>query len=287
MRVGAVFPQLEIGTDPGRIAEYARAVEALGYTHLVAYDHVLGADTSGRPGWRGPYTVRSAFHEVFVLLGYLAACTSGLELATCVLILPQRQTALVAKQAAALDVLSGGRFRLGVGLGWNAVEYEALGENFHDRGRRFEEQIALLRRLWTEESVDFTGRWHRVDRAGINPMPVQRPIPLWIGADVDVAIRRAARLADGWFSHLTPDDRGREGLERFREWATECGRDPASIGVEGRVHAHRGRQRWAADARAFADMGMTHLEFNTMGARYTSVDDHIAALRAFREMIPA
>ena len=286
MRVGAVFPQLEIGNDPAAIAAYARAVEDLGYTHLVAYDHVIGADTSSRPQWRGPYTVRSAFHEVFVLLGYLAACTSRLELATCVLILPQRQTVLVAKQAAALDVLSGGRLRLGVGLGWNAVEYEALRENFHDRGRRFEEQIDLLRRLWTDEVVDFTGRWHRVDRAGLNPMPVQRPIPLWIGADVDVAIRRTARMGDGWFSHLTPDDRGRENLERFRTWATEAGRDPSAIGVEGRVHAHRGRQRWAADARAFADMGMTHLEFNTMGAGYHTVEDHLDALREFREMIP-
>ncbi len=284
MRVGAVFPQLEIGNDPGRVAEYARATEALGYSHLAAYDHVLGADTTGRPGWSGPYTVRSSFHEVFVLLGYLAACTSRLELATCVLILPQRQTALVAKQAAALDVLSGGRLRLGVGLGWNAVEYEALGENFRDRGRRFEEQISLLRRLWTEESVDFTGRWHRVDRAGLNPLPVQRPIPLWIGADVDVAIRRAARLADGWFSHLTPDDRGRAGMERFRAWSTEAGRDPATIGVEGRVQAHRGRQCWAADARAFTEMGMTHLEFNTMGAGYQTLEEHIEALRVFREL---
>ncbi|MDP9265883.1 MAG: LLM class flavin-dependent oxidoreductase, partial [Chloroflexota bacterium] len=175
--------------------------------------------------------------------------------------------------------------RLGVGLGWNAVEYEALGENFRDRGQRFEEQIQLLRRLWTDESVDFTGRWHRVDRAGLNPLPVQRPIPLWIGADVDVAIRRAARLGDGWFSHLTPDERGRAGMERFRAWAIEAGRDPAAIGVEGRVHAHGGRERWAVDARAFREMGMTHLEFNTMGAGYRTVDEHIEALRDFRELV--
>ncbi|HEY9325316.1 MAG TPA: LLM class F420-dependent oxidoreductase, partial [Candidatus Limnocylindria bacterium] len=181
MRVGAVFPQLEIGTDPDAIAKYARTVEDLGYDHLVIFDHVLGADANRPGGWTGAYDHRSMFHEPFVLYGYLAAVTSRLRLATAVLVLGQRQTALVAKQAAEVDVLSRGRLTLGVGIGWNAVEYEALGESFTNRGRRIEEQIAVLRALWTQEVVDFKGRWHRIDRAGIDPLPVQRPIPIWMG----------------------------------------------------------------------------------------------------------
>jgi len=192
MRLHAVFPQTEIGSDPAVIARFIRDVEAMGFDGLVAYDHVLGADPA-RPGWSGPYTIESQFHEVMVLFSFAAAITTRLELSTGVLILPQRQTALVAKQAAALDVLSGGRLRLGVGVGWNWVEFEALGMSFKDRGKRIEEQIALLRRLWTERSVTLDGGWHHVDRAGINPLPVRRPIPLWMGADTEVALRRVAR----------------------------------------------------------------------------------------------
>jgi len=288
VRVGAVFPQTEFGNDPGAIAEYARAVELLGYHHVVAYDHVVGAQPTGRPKWwRGVYTNESSFHEPFVLFAFMAAVTKNLELAPGVIILPQRQTVLVAKQAAALDLLSGGRLRLGVGIGWNHVEYEALGERFTDRGRRIEEQIALLRRLWTEPLVDFTGHWHRVDRAGLNPMPVQRPIPLWMGADAEVAVKRVARLADGWFSHLRPDDEGRAAIERFRGYVRDAGRDAAAVGVEGRVGAAgRSPEQWAEAAVAFRDLGFTHLEFNTMRAGYRGVGEHLAALRAFREVAP-
>src|SRR6266550_7850766 len=179
MQIGVTFPQTEIGADPIVIRDYAQTVEGLGYSHLVAFDHVLGADPTHRPGWQG-YTYRQMFHEPFVLFGYLAALTH-LELVPAVIILPQRQTALVAKQAAEIDILTGGRLRLGVGLGWNFVEFEALGEDFRNRGRRAEEQIEVLRRLWTEPVVDFDGRWHRIPAAGINPLPVQRPIPIWIG----------------------------------------------------------------------------------------------------------
>jgi len=177
VRVGVVFPQTESGTDVGAIREYLQAVEQLGYVHLVAYDHVLGADASTRPEWKGAYDIRSSFHEPMVFFGFVAALTR-LELAPAVLVLPQRQTALVAKQAAELDVLTGGKFRLGVALGWNAVEFEALGMSFTNRNKRMEEQVALLRELWTEPVVDFKGRWHRVDRAGLNPLPVQRPLSL-------------------------------------------------------------------------------------------------------------
>ncbi|HEY7625087.1 MAG TPA: LLM class F420-dependent oxidoreductase [Candidatus Limnocylindria bacterium] len=287
MRVGVVFPHQEIGDDPMRIAAFAQAAEDLGYAHLVAYDHVIGAEPSGRPSWwRGVYTDRDAFHEPFVLFGFLAAVTRRLELAFGIVILPQRQAVLVAKQAATLDVLSNGRVRFGAGIGWNHVEYEALGMGWRDRAKRIEEQIAVLRLLWTNEVVDFTGTWHRIDRAGIRPLPVQRPIPVWMGADAEIGVRRIARLADGWFSHLPPTEEGREALARFRGYVREAGRDPALVGVEGRVPATGSPDEWARRAEAFRDMGMTHLELRTGGSHLPDVDAHINAMRVFRETAP-
>ena len=225
MKLGVVFPQTEIGSDPIAVKDYAQAAEALGYSHLIVYDHVLGADTQFHQGWTGSYTSKDMFHEPFVLFGYLAGITSKLEMVTAVLILGQRQTALVAKQAAEVDVLSGGRLRLGIGVGWNHVEYESLGQNFHDRGKRSEEQIRLLRSLWTEEVVQFQGRWHQVTHAGINPPPVQRPIPIWMGAGgrlspvpTDRVLRRVARLSDGWFPQFSPDETGRATVAKMGEF---------------------------------------------------------------------
>ena len=287
VRVGVVYPHQEIGDDPARIAAFAQAAEDLGYAHIVAYDHVLGADPANRPSWwKGAYTHRDAFHEPFVLFGYLAAITKKIELAFGIVILPQRQTALVAKQAATLDVLSRGRVRFGAGIGWNHVEYEALGMNWRDRAKRVEEQIEVLRLLWTQELVDYTGRWHRIARAGIKPLPVQRPIPIWMGADQEVAVRRVARLADGWFSHLAPDDEGRAALERFRGYVREAGRDPGRVGVEGRVAATGSPDEWVRKAEVFRDMGMTHLELRTAGASLPDLDGHIDAMRRFREVAP-
>src|SRR5579871_4864953 len=195
MRIGAVFPQTKIGSDPVAIRDYAQAVEAMGYTHILVYDHVVGASTATRPDWRGPYTSDTTFQEPFVLFGYLAGLTSRVELTTGVIILPQRQTSLVAKQTAEIDVLSGGRLRLGVGIGWNPVEFEALNEDFHNRGARIEEQVAVLRALWTEPVVTFQGRWHHIDAAGIKPLPVQQPIPVWFGGSpTEPILRRTARL---------------------------------------------------------------------------------------------
>ena len=287
VRVGVVYPHQEIGDDPARIIAFAQAAEDLGYMHIVAYDHVVGAEPTGRPAsWKGAYTHRDAFHEPFVLFGYLAAVTKRLELAFGILILPQRQTVLVAKQAATLDVLSRGRVRLGVAIGWNHVEYEALGMSWGDRAKRIEEQIEVLRLLWTRELVDYAGRWHRIDRAGINPLPVQRPIPLWMGADEEVAVKRVARLADGWFSHLAPNEEGRAALERFRQYVREAGRDHARVGVEGRVGATGAPEEWARKAEIFRDMGMTHLEFRTGGSKLPDLDAHIDAMRRFREIAP-
>lgn len=286
MRVGVVYPHQEIGDDPVRIAAFAQAAEDLGYAHIVAYDHVVGADPAGRPSWRGPYTHRDAFHEPFVLFGYLAAVTKKLELAFGIVILPQRQTVLVAKQAATLDVLSSGRVRLGAGIGWNQVEYEALGMSWRDRAKRVEEQIEVLRLLWTNEVVDFTGRWHRIDRAELKPLPAQRPIPIWMGADEEVAVKRVARLADGWFSHLAPNEEGRAALERFRGYVRDAGRDPSAVGVEGRVPATGSPDDWAHKAETFRDMGMTHLELRTGGSKLPNFEAHIEAMRRFRETAP-
>ena len=205
MKLGAVFPQTEIGADPDDVARFAATAEELGYNHLVAYDHVLGANTASRPDWQGPYTSHSMFHEPFVLFGYLAGVTSTLELVTAVIILPQRQTALVAKQAACVDVISRGRLRLGIGTGWNAVEYDALNEDFSNRGLRSEEQIDVLRKLWADETVTFNGNWHRIEDAGINPLPESRSIPVWLGGMAPKVMERVGRIADGWFPFFNPN----------------------------------------------------------------------------------
>jgi len=277
VQVGVVFPQTEIGSDPVVVRAYAAAVEELGYTHVLAYDHVLGADPAAYPGWSGPYDIDSTFHEPFVLFGYLAAITS-LELVTGVIILPQRQTALVAKQAAEVDLLTGGRFRLGVGIGWNPVEYEALDKDFTDRGRRIGEQVTLLRRLWTEKSVTFHGRRETVNAAGLAPLPVQRPIPIWFGADSPPALRRAGRLADGWFPQCRPGPRLEDLTAFVREGAEAAGRDPSTLGMEGRVGLSRGVDEAARQIEGWRGVGATHVSLNTMGIRAVGVDGHIAAL---------
>jgi len=280
MRVGVVFPQTEIGADPGAIRAYAQAVTDLGYQHLLAYDHVVGADPEVHPDWRGPYDIDTTFHEPFVLFGFLASLTP-IELVTGIIIVPQRQTVLVAKQAAEVDLLTGGRFRLGVGVGWNAVEYEALGQDFTTRGARESEQIELLRRLWTERSVTFEGDHDRVTGAGLCPLPVQRPIPVWVGGATPPAFRRAGRLADGWFPMMQPGPKLDEARAVVADAARAAGRDPASLGMEGRLDVG------SIDADELGERiegwragGATHLTFNTMRAGLATVDDHIAVLRA-------
>ncbi len=283
MRYGVVFPQTEIGKDPSAIRDFAQAAEELGYHHLLAYDHVVGANPASRPGWRPPYTYKDTFHEPFVLFGYLAGLTKRIELVTGVIILPQRQTVLVAKQAAALDVLSGGRLRLGIGIGWNPVEYEALGENFKNRGRRSEEQVEVMRKLWTQELVTFEGEWHKITDAGLNPLPIQRPIPIWFGGGHDQTLRRVARLGDGWFPLLGPDDKCRAMIEKIRAYTREAGRDPSSIGIEGRLAiGQRSEEEWAKDVEAWQSLGATHVTANTMKAGFSSPSGHVEAIRRFR-----
>jgi probable F420-dependent oxidoreductase len=278
VRVGVVFPQTEIGADPGAVRAYATAVADLGYRHVVAYDHVVGADPAVHRGWQGPYDIHSTFHEPMVLFGYLAATTT-LELVTGVLVLSQRQTVLVAKQAAAVDLLSGGRLRLGVGIGWNAVEAEALGSDFSSRGARLAEQVELLRRLWTERTVTFHGRQHTVTGAGLAPPPVQRPIPVWIGALTPPALRRAGRLADGWFPAPQPGPKLDAARALVLEGALAAGRDLSTIGMEGRLDVTTANLATLAErAAAWRAAGATHLSLNSMNGGFITVDDHIGAL---------
>ncbi len=286
MKFGVIFPQTEIGSDPVAIRDYAQAAESLGYDHLAAFEHVLGANPASRPGWRAPYSHMDLFHEPFVLFGYLAAVTKRIGLATEVVILPQRQTVLVAKQAAAVDVLSGGRLRLGIGIGWNHVEYEALGENFKNRGRRSEEQVELLRALWTKELVTFKGKWHTITDAGLNPLPIQRPIPIWFGGGAEPVLRRIARLGDGWFPQLEPGDKVRSMIEKVRSCATEAGRNPSAIGIEARLAiANRSADEWFEAVSQWKKLGATHLSVNTMKAGLSTPSAHIDAIRRFKEAV--
>ncbi len=278
MKIGAVFPQLEIGADPAVVRDWATTVEQAGYTHVHAYDHVLGADPANRPGWSG-YTDKSLFHEVFVLFGYLAAITTSVELVTGVLVLPQRQTALVAKQAAEVDVLSGGRLRLGVGIGWNQVEYQALGVPFKQRGALLEEQVDVLRRLWAEPVISYDGRFHQIEEAGLNPLPHRR-IPIWFGGGAEAVLRRTGRIGDGWMPQTAPTAEAKARADRLRAYAADAGRDPATIGIEPRLTlAEVPEQDWAAYVEGWRNLGATHLAVNTMKLGLKRPEDHAAVLR--------
>ena len=295
MRLGVTFPIHELGPDPVAIRDYAQAVEALGCSHIAVYDHVIGAAPEAHPDWALPYTVATTFHEPLVLLAYIAACTSHIGLVPAVLALPQRQTVLVAKQTAELDGLSGGRLRVGIGVGRYAIESEALGVDFHTRGRRMEEQVGLLRALWSEREVTVHGRWHHISAAGINPLPVQRPIPLWFGGGgrSEAGLQRVARLADGllWYLPALPSAdplpaRTIETVGRLRRYAQEAGRDPASLGLEGQMSvALEEPEVWRQTRDTWAALGADYLVLNTMHAGFTSVQQHVGRLRQAMEAL--
>jgi probable F420-dependent oxidoreductase len=287
MQTGIVFPQSEIGNDPIAIRDFARGAEALGFTHLLIYDHVLGADRDRPGGFSGPYDKDTSFHEPFVTLGYLAGQTSSIEFVTAVLILPQRQTALVAKQAAEVDLLSGGRLRLGIGTGWNAVEYEALGQDFHTRGKRQEEQVELMRALWREAAPTFEGRFDRVTKAGINPRPT-RNIPIWFGGGAAAVVDRVARIGDGWFPLMGPTTDAAGIIAGLRAAMAAHGRDPGTLGIQAQAQAAGGNpERWAKHAAAWRDLGATHLAIATMNAGLGSVDEHLTVARQWKESVAA
>ena len=301
MHIGTIFPQLDLGSEPHKVRDYCQAVEAAGFDHITCFDQVVGLDMSKRPGLPYVHDYQDLFHEIFVLFGFIAAVTKRVELATGVVVLPQRQTALVAKQAAEVDVLSNGRLRLGVGVGIKPDEFGALGENYRNRGRRSEEQMEVMRALWTSELIDFQGRWHDIRAGGINPLPVQRPIPIWIGGHSDPVLQRIARLADGWMPNFEPDDFGRQTIETLHRYCRECDRDPAEIGIEVTVNVLGNTpEQWAQQALAWKSLGVTHLSANTMrevwseermmwskatGGRLTTVDEHIEALQHYREVV--
>lgn len=279
MKIGVVFPQTEIGADPDMVAKFATTAESLGYDHLIAYDHVLGADTASRPDWKGPYSTESMFHEPLVLFSYLAGLTKTIELVSGVIILPQRQTVLVAKQAACVDVLSRGRLRLGVGTGWNDVEYEGLGANFHDRGHRSEEQIDLLRKLWRDDAITFSGEHHTITDAGLNPLPVNKNIPIWLGGMAPQVIDRVGRLADGWLPFVNKNLASQ--IEQVHASATQAGRDPADIGIECIIPSNSTTDQ----VKSLQDKGVTHVAMVTMNQKLPNPAAHIDAITSARDML--
>ncbi len=294
MEIGVIFPQTEIEADVAAVRDFAQAAQDLGYSYLFIADHVLGADAGAydHPLF-GMYNHQSVVHESLTTMGYLAAIVPGMGLMSGILILPQRQTALVAKQAAEIDVLCGGKLRLGIGVGWNFVEYEALGQNFHDRGARSAEQIEVMRQLWTNESVDFHGKWHDVTHAGINPLPVQRPIPVWLGVGSpaapippEVALRRVARIADGWCPNFGPDEAGYALQDKVRGYMAEYGRDPSELGLDGRLKtAGTSPEDWRAEAAAWRRMGASHLSIENRRAGLKTAAEHIEMMRRFKDAV--
>ena len=290
MEFGAVFPTCEIGNDPKQIRSWAQAAEELGYRYIVTYDHVLGAEHANRePQLTGPYTEAHPFHEPFVLFGFLAGVTNSIEFQTSVIILPQRQTVLAAKQAAEVDLLSDGRLRLGVGTGWNHVEYESLGVPWSGRGRLFDEQIELMRRLWTDPVVDVDTAHHRIDRAGIAPRPDQ-PIPIWLGGSSEIAMRRAAQIGDG-FTFASAGNSTVSLANQLREMISAEGRDPSTFPIEFNMPYGLGLEKWKSLTEQAHNASISHLCVNTMSVTSAwsgtppsgleSVDDHIAGLESF------
>jgi probable F420-dependent oxidoreductase len=284
MQLGAVYPQIELKGDPEAVRRIGLAVESLGYDYLLTYDHVVGATHDREPKLTGPYTEKDPFHDPLMMFAHLAAITQRIELVTGILILPQRQTVLVARQSADLALLSGGRLRLGIGLGWNYVEYDALGQSFSTRGRRVEEQVTLLRRLWTEPLVSFDGEFDHADRISLNPRPT-RPIPIWFGGSSEAAYRRAARIGDG-FILIGDPQRATEGWARIEHYLGEAGRTTAQFGKEmvvGRLD--RSAQELAARIRWCRDFGCTHVAVDTMNKGFATAEAHIEFLAEVRQRI--
>jgi probable F420-dependent oxidoreductase len=285
VQIGVVYPQIELGGDPVAVRRIGRAVEDLGFAHLLAYDHVLGAVHADRtPPLTGPYTEHDPFHDPFVMFGYLAGITERIGFTTGILILPQRPTVLVARQAADVDLFSGGRLRLGVGVGWNSVEYEALGHDFRTRGVRQEEQIDLLRRLFTEPVVDFSGRFDRVDRAALVPKPA-RSIPIWLGGASEAAFERAARLADGFIFIGGGIERSVAAWTRLRDRVAALGRSVDDFGGDYVALPGGGIGELTAEVDAWSESGGTHVSVATMGLGLDSADGHIEYLASVADAL--
>jgi len=293
MQLGIALPLIDIQGEPATVRDFAQAAEGLGYHHLGAPDHVLGANVANRPDWGNRNTSKDFFHDPFVLFGFLSACTRTIGFSTQVLILAQRQTALVAKQVASLDVLSGGRFRFGIGVGWNPVEFVGLNENFHNRGKRSEEQVAVMRALWNDQHVSFKGKWHTIDDAGINPRP-KKKIPLWFGGHADVTLERTAKWGDGWI--MLAHARGKEAegeFDKLRRYVKEAGRDPREVGIEVWVStAQGGPDDWREEFAYWKSVGVTHVTVNSTYARGPhkriagkTMADHLTAMKDYHAAV--
>lgn len=287
MQIGITYPQTDIHGDPAVVRDFAQMAEGLGYNYLAAADHVLGVNAASRPDWGQRNTSADFFHDPFCLFSFLSACTEKLGFSTEVMILPQRQTALAAKQAACLDVLSKGRFRFGVGIGWNPVEYVGLNESFQNRGKRSEEQLQVMQALWAEPHVTFKGQWHTIDDAGINPLPGKGKVPLWLGGHEDVTLRRIAKWGDGWIMLAHPlGDAARAEFDKLRGYVKEAGRDPASVGLSVWTStAQGGPDDWRREAAGWKALGVTHITLNSTFGRYghqriagRTVADHTKAM---------
>ncbi len=294
MKLGVALPFGDIGGDAGTVREFAQIAEAAGYDDLMLADHVLGVNVASRPDWGNRNTSLDFFHDPFVLFGFLSACTTSIGFSTQVLILPQRQAVLVAKQAASLDVLCGGRFRLGIGVGWNEVEFVGLNENFHDRGKRSEEQVQVMQALWASPHVDFKGKWHRIDDAGINPRPAAGRIPVWFGGHMDITLKRIAKLGDGWMMLAYPPGPQATGeFDKLRRFVAEEGRDPAKVGLEVWVSTGAGNEAdWRKEFAFWKSAGVTHVTLNSSYNRNHhrriaghTMADHVEALRRYRNAV--
>ncbi len=285
MEIGAVFPHNEIGTDPQAIKDYAQGVEELGVTHLLIYDHVLGADRNRPGGFEGPYDKDVAFHEPFTTFAFIAAVTKNLDMITTVMILPQRQTVLVAKQAAELAILSNNRFKLGIGVGWNAVEYVGLNENFKNRGKRQAEQVELMRLLWESEVLEYKGDYHHIDKASLNPRPSEN-IPIWFGGGAPQLIERCADLGDGWIPLMGPNEAARNTLEEIRAKREAKGLDWNNFGVQAQAqYAGGDPDRWNKHAEKWRDLGASHLAVATHNAEPTNVDGHLSRIKEYMNAV--
>jgi probable F420-dependent oxidoreductase len=294
MKIGVALPQTQIGTDAAVLRDFAQTAENIGYDHLAVYDHVVGVNPASRPDWKGAYTSQNAFHDPFALFGYLAGQTKRITLTTHILILPQRQTALVARQAASVDVLSGGRLRLGIGIGWNPVEFTTLGEDFRNRGRRSDEQIRILKALWSQPHVKLSGHWHKLPDVGLNPLPIQRPIPIWLGGHHENVLQRIAEMGDGWIilAHRA-DDKAAKAIVRLRQLVREADRPEASVGIDAWVSmGSSGPTQWREEIAQWRQLGITHVTLNTgfeqlhhKAISGTSLADHVSAIRRYHEAI--
>lgn len=284
---GIVFPQTEIDAEPGAVRAFAQGSESLGFDGLMIFDHVVGADLKNRPGWSGWYDLQHSFHEIFVVMGFIAAVTEKIRLVTGILIAPQRQTSLIAKQAAEVDVLSAGRLTLGIGVGWNDVEFVALNEDFSNRGKRCEEQIEVLRALWTNRSVDFTGEFHRLPEIGIKPLPVQQPIPIYLGGQVDAVLKRVARLGDGWLP-MDPPESVKPKLEKLACYCEESGRALTDLDIPCTISLADHDFDWVqAQVESWKQLGATGFYLDTMNCGFATVDAHLRAAQTFKQILDA